>query len=76
MPKLIRPGEVRVVTQDGEVHVHVTIDLNLTLHTDGRVAVAATASAAEPEKAESPWLLPDLDALPKVAFGKKIKIEE
>ena len=31
MPQLIKPGEVKVITKDGEVKISISLDLNINL---------------------------------------------
>ena len=77
MPQLIKPGSVKIMTQDGEVQVSIALELNINVNTDGGVRVAAQATAGPSlpgllggdDKPE--WAIPDFDASPKLEFGKR-----
>lgn len=79
LAQLIRPGSVKVLTQDGEVRVTIDLQLTINLNGDG-LTVGASASSVnhtEPvtdrkqrtERVE--WEIPDFGPVPKVEFGKK-----
>lgn len=73
MPQLIKPGSVKIMTQDGEVQVTIALELTINLNTDG-VKVSAQAveqnkEAVQQEKDE--WMIPDFGASPKLDFGKR-----
>lgn len=81
MAQLIKPGSVKVVTNNnGEVVLHITLDLNVNLNSNNiQVSAQATESDQKnplPKKSTSvpkndDWLIPDFGASPKVNFGKK-----
>lgn len=75
MPQLIKPGSVKVMTQDGEVQVSIAIELTVNLNTEG-LQIAATHHTQNVEKKSSvedkiDWMIPDFDLSPQVDFGKK-----
>ena len=76
MPNLIKKGEARVVTKNGEVFVNIALELNIKL--DGtNLQVASVPSGASlgaqqsvAKKEESvPWEIPDFTSN-KIQFGK------
>lgn len=76
MPQLIKPGTVKILTNDGEVQVSISLDLTINLNTDGiKVAAQATEISKKNNESSIPdggdWLIPDFDASPKIDFGKK-----
>lgn len=73
MPQLIRPGSVKIMTQDGEVQVSISLELTINLNTDG---VKVSAQAVEGKVVEKPqekdeWMIPDFGSSPKLNFGKR-----
>jgi hypothetical protein len=73
MPQLIKPGTVKIMTQDGEVQVSIALELTINLNTDG-VKVSAQAIKQEQEelvKEKNDWMIPDFGDSPKLDFGKK-----
>lgn len=82
MAQLIRPGSVKVRSQDGEVQVTIALELTINLNTEGLSIAAAAPIQAQhqptlentKEKAKKNdvmWEIPDFGASPKVDFGKK-----
>lgn len=80
MAQLIRPGAVKVVTQDGEVHVSISLELTINLNSDGLHVGAEAASnykdvidkpKEKAKKDDVMWEIPDFGTSPKVDFGKK-----
>lgn len=81
MPQLIKPKEVKVITQDGEVQVSISLELTINLNTSGlEVSASAQAKPTEnkinkkeeqllPEGGD--WLIPDFEPTPKLDFGKR-----
>ena len=77
MAQLIRPGSVKVLTQDGEVHVVISLELTINLNSDGlhvggehRQDVIQKPKEKE-KKEDVMWEIPDFGTSPKVDFGKK-----
>lgn len=74
MPALIRPGSVKVVTQDGEVHVLITLELNINLNSDGLASVGETnvetKKMVETKKEDPAWDIPDFGSS-TINFGKR-----
>jgi hypothetical protein len=73
MPNLIKQGEARVVTKNGEVFVNIALELTIKL--DGtNIGLAATATEQGAKKtAENQekvnWEIPDFTS-EKIQFGK------
>ena len=76
MPALIRPGTVKVITQDGEVHVLITLDLNINLNNDRITTSSAVETVKDQLKKKeenTEWEIPDFGTSPKLNFGKNIE---
>lgn len=80
MANLIRPGNVKVVTQDGEVQVTIALELTINLNSNGlNVSTGSVEAQAnnlsglpkKPKEDKVNWEIPDFGAFPKVDFGKK-----
>lgn len=80
MAQLIKPGSVKVITNNGEVQINITLELNVNLNSSGLqvTAQAQSVTPTKPEKTEiqektksDDWLIPDFSASPKLNFGKK-----
>ena len=80
MASLIRPNNVKVVTQDGEVQVTIALELTINLNSNGLNVSAGNVEAQpanlsglpkKPKEEKVNWEIPDFDAFPKVDFGKK-----
>ena len=73
MPNLIKQGEARVVTKNGEVFVNITLELNIKLDgtnlqvSAGGGSVPGSSSALPEEKVS--WQIPDFSS-DKIDFGK------
>lgn len=74
MPNLIKQGEAKVVTKNGEVFVNISLELNIKL--DGtnlqvasgqNSAVGSPASGLPQDKVS--WQIPDFSS-DKINFGK------
>jgi hypothetical protein len=72
MPNLIKQGEAKVVTKNGEVFVNISLELNIKL--DGTNLQVVTGSG--PSSPGSPtnnekvsWQIPDFSS-DKIDFGK------
>lgn len=73
MPALIKPGSVKVITQEGEVQVSITLELNINLNSDGVVAAAVISEkekVIEKKKEDSIWEIPDFESS-TINFGKR-----
>lgn len=73
MPALIKPGSVKVITQDGEVHVLITLELNINLNSDGLTSLdvnTETQKATEKKIDDTAWAIPDFESS-SIEFGKK-----
>jgi hypothetical protein len=74
MASLIKQGEARVVTKDGEVFVNIALELTIKLEGTGlQGAVSASGGAAPSPVAKQEdkvkWEIPDF-AANKINFGK------
>jgi hypothetical protein len=72
MPQLIKPGTVKIMTQDGEVQVSITLELNINLNSAG-LQVTAAAQEIKPKEEEkkfTEWAIPDFGST-KIDFGKR-----
>lgn len=71
MPNLIKPGESRVITKNGEVFVNISLELTVKL--DGsNISVAANGIQDKTKLTESEkinWEIPDFSS-DKIKFGK------
>lgn len=73
MPNLIKQGEARVVTKNGEVFVNIALELNIKL--DGTNLQVVSGGAAAPAYGKTPeaekvnWEIPDFSSN-KIDFGK------
>ncbi len=77
MPALIKPGHVKVLTQNGEVQVTIVLELNINLNSEGLSAsvreLKATEEKTENKKIEEnpDWEIPSFENKNKIKFGKK-----
>lgn len=79
MAQLIRPGAVKVLTQDGEVQVTIALELTINLNTDGLQLSAQSRPESietKPKEVKKKFddvmmEIPDFAPAPKVDFGKK-----
>lgn len=70
MAQLLRPGQVRVITKDGECVVAITLELTINLNDNGvRATVVEKEEVVEKPK-ETPWEIPDFTSSPKINFGR------
>jgi len=72
MPNLIKPGEARVVTKNGEVFVNISLELTVKL--DGsNISVSAGGVQEKAKLTEQNekinWEIPDFSS-DKIQFGK------
>lgn len=76
MPNLIKPGEARVITKNGEVFVNISLELTVKL--DGsNISVAAVGKNSESGLSSTEavsdskvgWQIPDFTSS-KIEFGK------
>lgn len=74
MPQLIRPGDVQVVTKEGECLVNIQMELTIKL--DGSnlqiagVAAQAKAPGQRQEEDKIDWQVQDFGGSQKLKFGK------
>ncbi len=71
MANRISPQSVKVITQDGEVHVLITLELNINLNSGGiQTVTSSEKTEIKKEKESDIWELPDFGNSPKINFGK------
>lgn len=71
MPNLIKQGDARVVTKNGEVFVNIALELNIKL--DGSNIQISNGKANGTEQQEQDkinWEIPDFEPSNKIQFGK------
>lgn len=71
MPNLIKQGEARVVTKNGEVFVNIALELNIKL--DGsniQISNGGTAGVSVKQDDKVNWEIPDFEPSNKIQFGK------
>jgi ribosomal protein L6P/L9E len=76
MAQLIKPNNVKVLTQDNEVKVSISLELTINLNSDGlNVSASSAQISKEPSEKitedKTDWLIPDFDTAPLINFGKK-----
>ena len=72
MANRISPQSVKVITQDGEVHVLITLELNINLNSNEIQTVASSEKTEiKKEKESDIWELQDFGNSPKINFGKE-----
>lgn len=75
MPNLIKQGEARVVTKNGEVFVNIALELNIKLDGSnlqfnmGATQGTQQSSAASKQEDNVSWQIPDFTSN-KIDFGK------
>jgi len=71
MVQLIKPSEVRVITQQGECTVSIVLELNINLNAEGlRTTTKAVSDLTPPKEAEQvEWAIPEFTTS-KIKFGK------
>lgn len=78
MPNLIKQGEARVITKNGEVFVNISLELTIKLDGTNFQALASgfpggssrEGSVAEPQQEKVNWEIPDFSSSNKIQFGK------
>lgn len=71
MPNLIKQGEAKVITKNGEVFVNIALELNIKL--DGSNIQISNGASIENKKQENEkinWEIPDFEPSGKIQFGK------
>ena len=75
MPNLIKQGEAKVVTRNGEVFVNIALELNIKLDGTNLQVVSGNSSAgrgsqsAPSNEDKVSWQIPDFSS-DKIDFGK------
>lgn len=77
--QVIKRGDTKVITKDGECAISLTIDLNINLTTEGiQIGVKNVKSSSEEKqpvksnKEDFDWAIPDFKAN-KIDFGSTTK---
>lgn len=74
MPNLIKQGEAKVITKNGEVFVNIALELNIKL--DGsniQISNASNDGNSSDNKQRNEkinWEIPDFEPSNKIQFGK------
>jgi hypothetical protein len=77
MGNLLRPGNVRVITKDGEVVINLVLDININLNNGGITVSQMPLETELPEKEDTQWEIPDFVAPnTKLNFGKTVDKQE
>lgn len=76
MPNLIKPGEARVITKNGEVFVNISLELtvkldgsNISIATVGKNSESGLSSTETVSDSKVGWQIPDFTSS-KIEFGK------
>jgi hypothetical protein len=76
MAQLIKPQNVKVVTQDGEVVISLQLDININLNQNGSLSVSDNSNVKQvstKQKSDDDdvaWMIPDFKPTEKIKFGK------
>jgi hypothetical protein len=76
MPNLIKQGEARVITKNGEIFVNIALELNIKLDgsniqisNDGNSNKSLLESQLKQDEKIN-WEIPDFESSNKIQFGK------
>ena len=75
MPNLIKPGDTKIITKDGEVFVNIALELTVKLDGNNLSIQSNTSeeqTSAKKEKAEEKidWVVPSFKNKKKIKFGE------
>ena len=74
MPQLIKPGDVKIITKDGEVKISISLDLNINMgEVSSGVGILKSNIEEKINKKEEDkvqWAIPDFAPTEKINFGK------
>lgn len=70
MPNLIKQGEARVITKNGEVFVNIALELNIKLDGSNIQISNGAANSTQQEQDKINWEIPDFEPSNKIQFGK------
>jgi hypothetical protein len=74
MPQLIKPGDVKIITKDGEVKISISLDLNINMgEISSGVGILKSNIEEKINKKEEDkvqWAIPDFAPTEKINFGK------
>ena len=74
MPQLIKPGDVKIITKDGEVKISISLDLNIIMgEISSGVGILKSNIEEKINKKEEDkvqWAIPDFAPTEKINFGK------
>ncbi len=62
MVQRIKHGDVRIITQEGEIKI--VLELNINISTN-------EVSVSQEKEEDNTWVVPEFTATPKISFGKK-----
>lgn len=73
MPYLIKQGDTKVITKEGEIFVNIALELNIKL--DGQnlqIGLSPNNSSSTKNSNEEKvnWEIPDFSSSNKISFGK------
>lgn len=76
MPQLIRPGDVKIITKDGECVVNINLELTIKLDGSGLQVSTVAEQAVQPGQSEKKdnveWQIPNFSVGKKLNFGKDV----
>lgn len=76
MAQLFKPGEVKVISREGEITLSLQIDLNININSSGAPVVEGIVRTKESnvkstnEEESNSWMIPDFKPAEKIKFGK------
>jgi hypothetical protein len=71
MPYLIKQGDTKIITKEGEIFVNIALELNIKL--DGQnfqISGVNTTQKQTNESEKVSWEIPDFSSSDKINFGK------
>lgn len=77
MASLIKPGNVKIITKEGEIQVSLTLDININMNTEGLLSQGIERKSIETElekkikkEEDFAWEIPSFEEGSKIEFGK------
>lgn len=69
MPYLIKQGDTKIITKEGEIFVNIALELNIKL--DGQnLQIGNSQQKQNKEQEKVNWEIPDFNPSAKINFGK------
>lgn len=72
MPYLIKQGDTKIITKEGEIFVNIALELNIKL--DGQNLQISGSNVSPSQKQQEVekvnWEIPDFQSSKKIQFGK------